>query len=171
MTNIVIRFIDDEEVESYRNLRLFALNESSTSFGSCYEQEKDYPLERFVSRLKRSVESPNGIIGAFDDYKNLVGMIGFSRDGGLKQRHIGDIWSMYVMPDYRSRGIGKKLLNEVILLARKFKLRQIRLTVTIGNASAQNLYKSFGFQVYGIEKDSCYENGKFYDEELMVLKL
>lgn len=48
-------------------------------------------------------------------------------------------------------------------------LEQIKLTVVSENHPAKKLYKSLGFEVYGIERNALKFNGQYYDEDLMVL--
>ena len=51
------------------------------------------------------VRSPDGI---------LAGMMGFKREYGLKLRHKGCIWGVYVSPAHRGKGLASLLLSEVI---------------------------------------------------------
>ncbi|BAZ40257.1 GCN5-related N-acetyltransferase [Calothrix sp. NIES-4101] len=50
-------------------------------------------------------------------------------------------------------------------------LRQIILTVTASNLAASSLYKSRGFEVFGLECDALFINGNYFDEEHLVLRL
>ena len=72
-----IRFLKSQDVAAYRDLRLQALRESSTAFGSSYEQEACLPLTDFAARLRPHNDSANGIFGAFSDSDQLIGMLGF----------------------------------------------------------------------------------------------
>jgi hypothetical protein len=92
-----IRFLTSQNVTAYRDLRLQALRESPTAFGSSYEQEVGHPLTVFAARLCPHNDSANGIFGAFDDSDQLIGMLGFSRESRPKRAHIGSLWSMYVL--------------------------------------------------------------------------
>jgi len=47
----------------------------------------------------------------------------------------------------------------------------LQLTVTAGNARAQDLYKRMGFRLYGTERRALRLGDRFYDEELMALDL
>jgi RimJ/RimL family protein N-acetyltransferase len=48
---------------------------------------------------------------------------------------------------------------------------ELQLSVTVGNAPAQRLYRRMGFSVYGVERRSLKVDGRFYDEELMAFDL
>lgn len=165
-----IRFLNSQDVTAYRDLRLQALRESPTAFGSSYEQEACLTLTDFAARLRPHDDSAGGIFGAFGDSDQLIGMLGFSRESRLKRAHIGSLWSMYVLPDFRSRGVGAALLDEALSHARRLGvLRQIILTVTVNNLAACSLYRSRGFERFGLERDALFIDGTYFDEEHLAL--
>jgi RimJ/RimL family protein N-acetyltransferase len=79
---------------------------------------------------------------------------------------------MFILPEKRGQDLGKSLLLELISKAKNCNgLEQLNLTVVSDNEPAKKLYKSIGFEVYGVEKNALKFNGKYFDEDLMVLKL
>jgi ribosomal protein S18 acetylase RimI-like enzyme len=148
------------------------LKESPTAFCSSYEHEVCLPLTDFAARLRPHDDSTSGIFGAFDENQRLIGMLGFSRENRPKRAHIGSLWSMYILSEYRSRGIGSALLDEAISHARQLcTLRHIVLTVTASNLPACSLYKSRGFELFGLECDALFINGMYLDQKHLVLTL
>lgn len=165
-----IRFLNTQDVTAYHELRLQALRESPTAFGSSYEQEVCLPLTDFAARLRPHDDSASGIFGAFGDSDQLIGMLGFSRESRPKRAHIGSLWSMYVLPEFRNRGVGAALLDEALSHARRLGvLRQIVLTVTANNLAACSLYGSRGFERFGLERDALFIDGTYFDEEHLAL--
>ena len=71
-------------------------------------------------------------------------ILGFA--GILINVDIVEIMNIVVKKSCRNQGIGKKLLEELINLARKTKLEIINLEVNSKNIPAINLYQSFGFK-------------------------
>jgi GNAT superfamily N-acetyltransferase len=59
---------------------------------------------------------------------------------------IGWLEELYVTPAFRSRGIGSRLLAEVISRARQLEWRGIELEVVAGHERASALYVRHGFQ-------------------------
>ena len=101
----------------------------------------------------------------------LVGIVGFMRETSLKTIHKGNVFGMYGVPEERGKGLGKSLMSVLIREAKTFDgLEQINLAVVSENRSAKNLYKSLGFEVYGVERNALKFNGQYFDEDLMVLK-
>ena len=56
------------------------------------------------------------MVGAFYDSR-LIGMAGFYREKGLKSRHKGRVWGVYVTPEARGGGIGRKMMQALLVLS------------------------------------------------------
>jgi ribosomal protein S18 acetylase RimI-like enzyme len=179
MNKLQIRFLNPQDGNAYRELRLQALSESPTAFASSFEQEACLTVDDFAKRLSAHDNYNSGILGAFVDreinkeslQESLIGMLGFSRENRPKRSHIGNLWSMYVSPEFRHRGVGAALLDRALSHARKLDaLRQVILTVTANNTAASSLYKSRGFEIFGLERDALFVDGNYLDEEHLVLR-
>ena len=163
-----IRILTESDVDSYWRLRLRALKEEPISFGSSYEESVDTPLDDVARRL--AVSDSEFVFGAFDP--DLVGTAGFYRHKGLKVRHKGTIWGMYIAPEKRGLGLGKAILDATIKQAAKLPdLEEVQLTVVTANEPAHRLYASMGFEVYGVDHRSLRIGNEYFDETLMCLKL
>lgn len=73
----------------------------------------------------------------------------------LDEAHITNI---AVHPDYRGKGIGKKLMQGLIDLTQGEGIMQVSLEVRKSNVVAIHLYESFGFQVEGVRKEFYFDN-------------
>ncbi|MBF2016651.1 MAG: GNAT family N-acetyltransferase [Rivularia sp. T60_A2020_040] len=165
-----IQFLNSQDVSAYRQLRLQALFESPTAFASSYEQESCLTLTDFTARLRAHDNLNSGIFGTFDDSDRLIGMLGFSRENRPKRAHIGTLWSMYVLPEFRRRGVGAALLDRALSHVRELGVvRQIVLALTADNLTASLLYKSRGFEPFGLERNALFIDGKYFDLEHLVL--
>ena len=79
---------------------------------------------------------------------------------------------MYVSPDFREKGIGKSLVQELVIKAKKCDgLEQINLTVISNNNAAKQLYETIGFVTYGKERNALKTGNQYWDDNLMVLQL
>jgi ribosomal protein S18 acetylase RimI-like enzyme len=163
MGDIFIRQLRQADAEAYRALRLSGLAESPEAFGSDFATESASPVEAFAKTLETLY-----VAGAFDGDR-LVAVTGFRQLDREKTRHRGDIWGVYVAPEARGKGIGRRLLEHVIDHARG-RVRQVHLSVTTTNAPAVALYEYLGFTRYGTEPRSLLVNGRYLDEYLMVLR-
>ncbi|MEC5423506.1 GNAT family N-acetyltransferase [Virgibacillus sp. C22-A2] len=162
-----IRILNESDAQLYQEVRLNALKINPEAFGSTYEREVKFSLKSVVERLKPVKEF---VLGAINYDGSLVGIVTFMRENSLKTSHKRNVFGMYVAPEVRGQGLGKALMIELIRRAKKCDgLEQINLTVVSENNTAKNLYKTLGFEVYGVERNALKFNGQYFDEDLMVL--
>jgi len=161
---VTVRRLLPADAAIYRNIRLEALLSSPEAFGSIYETESAEPLIWFAERLGRSA-----VYGAFGE-SDLLGIAGFFVRQGPKEAHKGVLWGMYVRPEARKAGVGRRLAEAVIDHAR-YCVELIQLRVVGGNEPARLLYAALGFTEYGIEKNSLKQDGRYWDEVLMAKPL
>ncbi|WP_318671150.1 GNAT family N-acetyltransferase [Paenibacillus sp. PSB04] len=158
-----------QDAEIYRELRLKSLKENPEAFLTTYEIEKDKPIEQLRRNL---IASHNRFtLGAFIN-SGLIGIVTFVRESNPKTVHKGNIYAMYVQPEFRGNGAGKSLVQELISKAKQCDgLEQINLTVISNNNAAKRLYESFGFVTYGTERNALKSGYQYWDENSMVLRL
>ena len=166
-TNIVFRALGAPDAEAYRVLRLTALATSPEAFGSSHEEEAELSLESFRARVVTT--GRNVIFGAFADNR-LVGMAGFAASERVKERHKGTLWGVFLMPEWRGRGLGDRLIARVIEHANEHVL-VLQASVVATNQRARQAYVRFGFVPYGIERQALRIGGMFYDSEHLALNL
>ena len=81
-----------------------------------------------------------------------------------------DINSVFVFPNFRKKGLGEKLIQEVIAEAKSKKIDKIFLEVRESNASAISLYEKLGWSVVGVRKKyyPCGESAKIMLKEILL---
>ncbi len=60
---------------------------------------------------------------------------------------------LYVKPDYRKQGLGKKLIEAIIHKAKEENCKKIRWQVSGWNQNAIDFYKSLGAEVCDVESN------------------
>ncbi|WP_139489092.1 GNAT family N-acetyltransferase [Brevibacillus dissolubilis] len=169
--DVRIRILDAGDAPVFKELRLMGLRLNPEAFGASYEDAVKAGDDYWTSLLQRLPGKTSFTLGAFAG-EELIGIVGFYHPGGLKAGHKGTLVSMYVHPEKRQGGVGKKLVQALIERVREEKsAEQIQLAVVTTNEAAAALYKSCGFEVYGEEKRALKVAGQYYDEWLMVLFL
>lgn len=166
-----LRILGEEDVESYRALRLRALREEPLAFSDDFDDERDRPLEHFRAAMGDSGE--HFTVGAFDERSTLAGIATFRRDPRRKARHKSYVHTMYVAREARRHGVGARLLEFIIDDARRLGVEQIHLWVLDPTRSAaRRLYQSVGFAPQGaLVRDDLWVNGRYVDAEYMTLAL
>ena len=164
---MLVRFLSQNDAVIYHRLRLLGLRESPDAFGSTYEEEVHFPLEKIQSRIP--IPGDNFVIGAFLDQDELVGIATFRRETHIKSQHRGNVYGMYVSETARGQGVGKSIMQKLIETAQLLDgLEQIGLDVVLPNDITRNFYLSQGFQVFGCHEKAIKYKGVYHDVELMV---
>lgn len=164
-----LRQLVPEDASEYLAIRLIALQENPEAFGSSYEEEKNDSAQKYKNRFQSALDSFT--FGAFEQAK-LIGTISLVKETNLKLRHRANIVAVYVKPEIRGNGIGKKLMVRAIEKAKSLnEIEQLYLTVSTKNSAAQKVYKSIGFEVCGTEERALKYKDTYYDANHMVLFL
>lgn len=137
------------ESNEYREIRLESLKKFPDFFSASYEDT--------VKTDKLSIESDienqtfnKFVCGAFFENK-LIGICTFVKN----ELNIGNIYQMYVKPEFQGHNIGKQLLMETLKEAEKrFSKIEISLEVQTNNYKAIELYEKVGFERVSEEKEN-----------------
>src|SRR5262249_19931377 len=159
--------LTEADAAAYWPLRLRALREEPAAYAAAYEEQRDLPLELAATRLREAERAPDkAIFGAFDERGQLVGTIGLAREECAKRQHKAVIWGVYVAPEARGRGAGAALLQTALDFGRQIQgLEQVLLAVAAVNAAARALYRTAGFEAWGMEPLALKLADHYVDEE------
>ncbi len=165
-----IRFLTADDANEWWRLRQESLEGEPEAFSSSLEDHQSLKLEDVRKRLGSEGEE-FFVAGAFEGVR-LAGMAGFVREKGLKTRHKGRIWGVYVTPGKRGQGIGRKMLQKVLERGAAIdRIDQILISVTSTQTVAACLYRSLGFERFGCEPRALKIGGRYGDEDYMMLVL
>jgi GNAT superfamily N-acetyltransferase len=140
---VLVRETVADDWQALRDIRLEALRDAPTAFGSTYEQETERGEAHWRDRIARggtflafvpevSATEPSGLIGGYQEDPVTVELV-----------------SMYVRPRARGRGVGEALVAAVIDWAGQRNAAAVRLWVTETNTPALALYERCGFALTG----------------------
>ena len=168
-----VRVLTEKDAEAFWKIRLRALQEDPESFGASYEEILERGIAGSTPGLSRREGAAEDVtFGAFDEKGLLVGIASFRREEGVKRRHKGIIWGMYVPRELRGQGIGKALLEAAIDYAKGLPgLERINLAVVLTSKEARLLFVAHGFETYGLERQALKLHDRYFDQELMTLPL
>lgn len=83
--------------------------------------------------------------------------------------HIVYLGGVAIHPDFAGKGLGKRMILEVLEMARKTGFLRVELSTATINERAIRLYEKTGFQKEGVLRRYCHlkSEGRFLDEVLM----
>ena len=84
---------------------------------------------------------------------------------------IFEIYSIFVQPVFRRKGIAKRILNECIIFCQENNVKKIILEVDIKNDAAKKFYIFNQFKNCGVRKDYYYKESGRNDAQLMELEI
>jgi [ribosomal protein S18]-alanine N-acetyltransferase len=147
----------------------------------------DEPVELEIVRMRRrhlrgvmTIErqvyprpwSPNLFLSEMNEMRHRAYLVArMSRDvvgyGGIMMTRVdeGHVTNIAVDPVHHRRGIGTRLMYELIHAGLKMGARAVSLEVRVSNYGAQRLYTLFGFRPVGIRKGYYQET----DEDALVM--
>lgn len=100
---------------------------------------------------------PDGAVFGWFAGSVLQGVVGVQRERSAKLAHKAFVWGMYVVPEARRAGAGRKLHEHAFGYVRsELGVRQVNLGVNTQNQAAFALYRRVGFEVYGTEREFCF---------------
>jgi RimJ/RimL family protein N-acetyltransferase len=100
----------------------------------------------------------------------VVGWCDISRHFFPAHAHRGSL-AMGIIPDYRGKGLGRRLMMAALNQARTAGFVRIELSVHADNARAIALYEKVGFATEGVQRRSVLIDGRFIDTVNMALML
>ena len=133
-------------LELFKAVRLRALAESPSAFGSTYAREVQFDEDEWARRAVRW----NGAFGI--GFLAIDNGAGCGIAGGLLDQADGDradLVSMWTAPTHRRLGVGKLLVEGVMAWARLRGVRTLRLMVVANNEAAIRFYLGLGFAMTG----------------------
>jgi ribosomal protein S18 acetylase RimI-like enzyme len=125
----------------------------------------------FLNTALRKIKNLESIFLVVESKEGIVGIAEVSKKGRA-ERHTG-IFGITLAKEYRSKGIGRKLMEFVISEASKKLegLKIIRLVCFAENERACSLYKTYGFKEYGRLPGGLLYKDTPTDEVLMYYRL
>lgn len=158
-----VRRLGPDDWQAWRDVRLAALTEAPHAFASSLAKEQGYDEAAWRDWL----HPDQGVKVVADVATTAVGLVG----AWVPADRVGAVWlySMWVRPSWRGRGVGDLLVREILAWAREHDHEQVDLWVVDGNLAAERLYRRHGFRT----TDECqpYPNDPNVLEHVMTRRL
>jgi len=134
----MIRVVKNRRKEYIEDVkRLFREYEESLGFDLSFQN-----FEEELATLPGEYAPPYGCLLLAEHEGKIVGCVGLRKI----EKGICEMKRLYVVPQFRRKGIGRRLAAVVIEEARKIGYRSMRLDTIETMKEAISLYKSLGFK-------------------------
>lgn len=143
----VVRKASPADWQPYRSFRLQALQTDPSAFGSSFEEEEQFPSDRWKRRLNSEFVVPLSQTWlAEEEERNILGSVVAAH--AADQFHS---FAMWVTPTSRNLGIAGELLEAALEWIRAFGMdSSVRLEVNPSPGYAVRLYQSRSFGFTGV---------------------
>lgn len=164
----LVRDVVAGDIPAFWELRLRALHDHPSAFGSDYENARlagpTYTEHGYFNG------GLNRLFAAFTASGDLVAQAAVYAERG-KRSHIAHVVSVYTHPDHRGQGLAGLLVQAAIDHVGIFPdISSIRISVNASNHAAVHTYRKLGFVPWGEEPDAIRTaDGSCHNELHMVL--
>lgn len=144
---VAIRRMRAGEGLRFRAIRVRALTEAPTAFGSTLDELRARPDAWWQRRAATNAAGEAAVMFVAERDGAWLGLA-----GGLFEEEApgeAELISMWLDPAVRGRGVGARLVDAVVQWARERGAARLRLWVTEGNEPAVALYRRSGFAFTG----------------------
>jgi len=145
--HLAIRRITESDGPLLRTIRLRALKEDPDAFGSTYADQAAYPAQRWSAMAAESADGDDRCVLLAFHGEAPAGMIRTVRDG--RRPGVFGVYSVWVAPDARRRGVGLALLDAIEAWVRSVRGFLLELSVMEDGQAAQALYEAHGYRLDG----------------------
>ena len=162
----------EEETDAEITLEVYKQKTKETRFLSRGEHDKFPTVEDMKETSKWFLEDEKSCTVVAVYQNKIVGTGHIEWYGGkLRSAHTCQL-DMGILKDYWGLGIGGKIMQTLIEVAKQGNLEQIELSVVEENIRAIKMYESFGFVATGKQPHSMkYEDGTYADMVFMTKSL
>lgn len=140
MSEITVRALTEDEWETYRSLRLEALQESPDAFVADHDAEASEAEDFWRARMRRSAR----LVAEAGDEK--VGVVSIGDATETETENGGQLFGLWVRPDWRGRSIAANLVRQGAKIAEDQGFERLFYWVGSDNGRAVAFASSFGFR-------------------------
>lgn len=140
------------------NIRRCMVSDAHRIYALCHEVlGYEFSEEQVEQNIRRLIGSPeNLLLVAVDQDDEVIGFIHANNHDPIYAPPMKDVVALAVDPEYRKRGLGRRLLQAVEDWARETGAKGVRTNAAVSHKSALSFYKENGYEyirtVYNIRK-------------------
>ncbi len=154
--DFVVHKVSADEWQKLADIRTRAIQDAPQAFGDTIENTRARSEEEWRKWT-------NGNIYTIEQNGRFVATVTWR-----KHEEYGDyIVGVWTDPDYRGKGLNKKLFEKIFDDAKKSGVEKISLHVNVDQKAAIQSYRSLGFEITGTVNQKHMGDGNLHDEYAM----
>jgi RimJ/RimL family protein N-acetyltransferase len=161
IASLQLRRLSRTDAEAFSALRRAVTADNPIPMGLSIDDELTRSIEGFRAQL--SAPAPSAMFGAFAGAQLVASAAVSIASMFSAQKHKWILWGVFVHPDFRKQGLGRKLTQQALTHAFDKGARRVNLLVFLPNEAAVDLYRSLGFAPFGTEPEVVQLAGKWHD--------
>jgi|SRR6185312_6750140 len=112
-------------------------------------------IEERAQQWRERIEKSICEILVAEDKHKIVGFLSFCpcRDEDVDPKITGEISAIYLLPEYKGRGLGLQLMTAALDILQQRHYQQVMLWVLAANQQARQFYEKLGFQLDCIKQN------------------
>lgn len=163
-TQFTVRVLDEADWQTYRDMRLTALQESPEAFAAAYATEKTYEESLWRERMRRAVR-----LVASDEGTD-IGIVSIG-EAPVEFDDAAELFGLWVRPELRGAGVAKDLVIVAAKEASRLGRRQLVYWVSTENGRAVAFASGRGFRPTELRRPMGGDNPDSEEEVAMILSL
>ena len=145
-----IRKATKKDLKALVELSVQLMAEHERKFPTFEKLAKDFRAQQ-MKYFKNVISKRIGAFFVAIENGKIIGMILGKEEKNLPifaETRIGQVVAFYVLPEFRGKGVGRKLFAEMKKWFRKKGFRTVGLNFISKNTKVKKLYKELGFRLY-----------------------
>ena len=153
----MIRAAEEADITRMTEIYNWAVANTTASFDinpQTVEQRKEWLSHYYKKRHPLVVCELDGVVAGYACLSEFRSKEGFKDTCEL---------SVYMDPRYQNRGIGRKLMGQILELGKSRGFHTVVSVITSDNEVSIKMHEKFGFVLYGELKEVGFKFGKYLD--------
>ena len=147
-----IREAKVEDLEAIQELSIKLSDKEAEEFDPTIDPEWN-STEEAVDYYRKRINEENGFAMVAEDDGQITGYVLGSitdTEAYREDLNIAELGSMYILPEYRSQGIGTELMEQFNSWSKEKDADRLRVEATAQNEDAIRFYRDNGFEDYAL---------------------
>lgn len=131
-----------------RQARLSDYKEIIQLYNDFFGEDRYWKLDN--DSFGEVLNSPSNFVFVAKDQNKIIDFATFSVRRVIRYpKPIAELDELYVMPEYRKSGVGRKLIEEVFKKAKELNCHRLFIESQYKHETAHKFYEALGFKNYG----------------------